>query len=55
MGYLRPNGSELRFRREAEYQMSENYSVTNILWIKGGNREYKDLRFGIENKRLQAP
>nr|AAY66805.1 nymphal histamine binding protein [Ixodes scapularis] len=47
MGYLRPNGSELRFRRQAEYQMSENYSVANMLWIKGGNHHNTTRRYTL--------
>ncbi|SCV65354.1 hypothetical protein ANAPC5_01124 [Anaplasma phagocytophilum] len=32
--------------------MSDGYSVKNILYIKEGTRECKDLNFGIENKLL---
>nr|AAY66776.1 putative salivary secreted protein [Ixodes scapularis] len=47
MGYLRPNGSELRFRRNAEYQMSENYTVANMLWIQGGTRHNTTRRYTL--------
>ncbi|CAN8021120.1 unnamed protein product [Ixodes persulcatus] len=47
MGYLRPNGSELRFRRGAEYQMSENYTVANMLWIKRGIRHNTTRRYTL--------
>uniref|UniRef100_A0A0K8RM61 Putative salivary lipocalin n=1 Tax=Ixodes ricinus TaxID=34613 RepID=A0A0K8RM61_IXORI len=47
MGYLRPNGSELRFRRNATYQMSENYTVPNMLWIEGGIRHNTTRRYTL--------
>uniref|UniRef100_A0A0K8RHH6 Putative salivary lipocalin n=1 Tax=Ixodes ricinus TaxID=34613 RepID=A0A0K8RHH6_IXORI len=47
MGYQRPNGSVLRFRRDAEYQMSLGYSVKNILYIKGGIRHNTTRRYTL--------
>ncbi|CAN7996661.1 unnamed protein product, partial [Ixodes pacificus] len=47
MGYQRPNGSELRFRRGAEYQMYSGYSVKNILYIKEGTRHNTTRRYTL--------
>ncbi|CAN7975272.1 unnamed protein product, partial [Ixodes persulcatus] len=47
MGYQRPNSSLVRFKRPAEYQMSENYTVANMLWIKEGNHHNTTRRYTL--------
>uniref|UniRef100_A0A0K8RHL0 Putative salivary lipocalin n=1 Tax=Ixodes ricinus TaxID=34613 RepID=A0A0K8RHL0_IXORI len=47
MGYQRPNTSLVRFKRPAEYQKSEHYSVNNILWIKEGNHHNTTRRYTL--------
>uniref|UniRef100_A0A0K8RLE0 Putative salivary lipocalin n=1 Tax=Ixodes ricinus TaxID=34613 RepID=A0A0K8RLE0_IXORI len=47
MGYQRLNKSLVKFKRPAEYQRSEKYSVNNILWIEKGNHHNTTRRYTL--------